>query len=101
MPESGQDASSSAVNRCSPQDDVSSSDSPQTGKHSADRQSRQNSVTCSTDSVFRQPDVVYDDVPAENLQHPAEGWSTNIFQFITHIIENIVFYTVDYTVFLD
>lgn len=84
MPESCQDKSSSVVNGCNPrqdtqqdtaEDEVSSSDSPQTKHHSAgvDRLTDQSTVTCSTDGVVKDPEVIYDDVPAESLQHPVKG----------------------------
>ncbi|KAG8002371.1 Rho guanine nucleotide exchange factor 10-like protein [Nibea albiflora] len=83
MSESCQDKSSSVVNGCSLQqdthqdtaeDELSSSDSPQTKHHSAgvDRLTNQSTVTCSTDRVVKDPEVIYDDVPTENLQHPVE-----------------------------
>ncbi|KAM8753703.1 rho guanine nucleotide exchange factor 10-like protein isoform 2-T2 [Acanthopagrus schlegelii] len=35
-----------------------------------DRTTKQRTMTCSPDSVVRNPEVIYDDVPAENLQYP-------------------------------
>nr|XP_020485961.1 rho guanine nucleotide exchange factor 10-like protein [Labrus bergylta] len=80
MPEGGQDESSCAVNGCSPhqdpaEDEESSSVRPQTEPHPADVEGLKNTTTvtpCSPDAVFRDPEVVYDDVPAEGLQHPME-----------------------------
>ncbi|XP_031735680.1 rho guanine nucleotide exchange factor 10-like protein isoform X2 [Anarrhichthys ocellatus] len=48
--------------------------SPQTEHHTAevDRPTNQSPVICSPDSVVRDPEVIYDDVPPENLQHPVE-----------------------------
>ncbi|XP_078026510.1 rho guanine nucleotide exchange factor 10-like protein isoform X2 [Epinephelus lanceolatus] len=65
--EDDQDMSSSAVNGCSPQQDtaeaeVSSSVSPQTNS----------TGSCSPASVVRDTEVIYDDVPAESIQHPVE-----------------------------
>ncbi|KAM7412370.1 hypothetical protein PAMA_022041 [Pampus argenteus] len=76
--EAGWDGSNTVVSGSSPQentaqDDVSSLASPQTGKHTAaDGQSSPITVTCSPDSVVSKPEVLYDDVPAENLQCPVE-----------------------------
>ncbi|XP_037629561.1 rho guanine nucleotide exchange factor 10-like protein isoform X2 [Sebastes umbrosus] len=84
-----QDESGSAINGCSPQQDsaeaeVSSSVSPRCPLQSVhspqiehyaavvNRPTNQSTGTCSPDSVFRDPEVIYDDVPAENLQHPVE-----------------------------
>ncbi|XP_031735678.1 uncharacterized protein LOC116401434 isoform X1 [Anarrhichthys ocellatus] len=79
MAEGGQDESGSAINGCSQQQDmaetkVSSLVSPQTEHHTAevDRPTNQSPVICSPDSVVRDPEVIYDDVPPENLQHPVE-----------------------------
>ncbi|XP_068589224.1 rho guanine nucleotide exchange factor 10-like protein [Cebidichthys violaceus] len=77
--EGGQDESGSAINGCGPQQDtaetkVSSLVSPQTEHHTAevDRPTNQSPEICSPDSVVRDSEVIYDDVPAENLQHPVE-----------------------------
>lgn len=85
MPEGGLDESSSAVNGCSPQqasaeDEVSFSVSPQTEQHTvgAEKPASQSEDTCSPDSVVRDPEVIYDDVPAETLQHPVEGKSNRL-----------------------
>ncbi len=78
MPEGGQDESSSAVaQQDTAEDEVSSAVSPQTEHHSAgvDRPIHQSPETCSPDSVVRDPEVIYDDVPAESLQLPVEGES--------------------------
>ncbi|XP_070766530.1 rho guanine nucleotide exchange factor 10-like protein [Enoplosus armatus] len=75
MPEGGQDESGGAVTpQHSAEDEVPSSVSPQTEHDSAavDRPTNQSTENCSPDSVVRDPEVVYDDVPAENLQHPVE-----------------------------
>ncbi|XP_051281958.1 rho guanine nucleotide exchange factor 10-like protein isoform X3 [Dicentrarchus labrax] len=52
--------------------EVSSPVSPLTEHHTAgvDGQTNQSTMTCSPDSVVRDPEVIYDDVPAENTQHP-------------------------------
>ncbi|XP_044068728.1 rho guanine nucleotide exchange factor 10-like protein isoform X2 [Siniperca chuatsi] len=74
MPEGGRDESSSAVTQQdTAEDEVSSSASPQTEHRSAavDAPSNQSAETCGPDSVGRDPEVVYDDVPAENL-HPVD-----------------------------
>ncbi|XP_022617369.1 rho guanine nucleotide exchange factor 10-like protein [Seriola dumerili] len=78
MPESGLE-SSSAVNgynlqQDSAENEASSSVSPQTEHHTAgvDRPANQSTMTCSPDSEVGDPEVIYDDVPAENLQHPVE-----------------------------
>lgn len=85
MPEGGLDESSSAVYGCGPEqdaaeDEVSSSVNPQTEHHTgdADKPTNQSAVICSHDSVVRDPEVIYDDVPAENLQHPVEGMSNRL-----------------------
>ncbi|XP_027142070.1 rho guanine nucleotide exchange factor 10-like protein [Larimichthys crocea] len=117
MPESCQDKSSSVVNGCNPrqdtqqdtaEDEVSSSDSPQTKHHSAgvDRLTDQSTVTCSTDGVVKDPEVIYDDVPAESLQHPVKdvddiyediqtphhrgsnGWSSSEFESYDEMSDN-------------
>lgn len=85
MAEGCQDESSSAVNRCSPQqDELSSSVSPQTKLHTpgVDRPTNHTvaTMTYSPNRVVRDPEVIYDDVPAENLQHPVEGESPNSLQ---------------------
>ena len=51
---------------------MSSSVSPLTGHHTAgvDRPTNQSTVTCNPDS---DPEVIYDDVPAESLQQQVEG----------------------------
>ncbi|KAM7405481.1 hypothetical protein PAMP_012740 [Pampus punctatissimus] len=65
--------SGSSLQENTAQNDVSSLASPQTGKHTAaDGQSSPITVTYSTDSVVSESEVLYDDVPAENLQLPAE-----------------------------
>lgn len=78
--------SRSPVNGYSPQQDTIeeeafSSVSPQTEHHTAgvDRPTNQCTVTCSPESVVRDLEVIYDDVPTENLQHPVDGKSnTNL-----------------------
>ncbi|XP_035514794.1 rho guanine nucleotide exchange factor 10-like protein [Morone saxatilis] len=80
--------------------EVSSPVSPLTEHHTAgvDGQTNQSTVTCSPDSVVRDPEVIYDDVPAENPQHPvvdvddiyediqrpdhcgSNGWSSSEFE---------------------
>ena len=92
MAEGSQDESGSAINGCSPQQDTAEAEvstsvsprcplqsvhSPQIEHHTAevDRPTNQSTETCSPDSVFRDPEVIYDDVPAEGLQHPVEGKS--------------------------
>ncbi|XP_068453209.1 rho guanine nucleotide exchange factor 10-like protein [Clinocottus analis] len=77
--EGGQDKSGSAINRCNTQQDtaetrVSSLDSPQTEHHTAevDGPADQSPEICIPDLVVRDPEVIYDDVPAESLQQPVE-----------------------------
>ncbi|XP_034550666.1 rho guanine nucleotide exchange factor 10-like protein isoform X2 [Notolabrus celidotus] len=80
VPEGGQDESSCAVNGCSPQPEPaevkeSSPVCPQSEHHTADEDGLKHLSTvspCSLDSVFRDPEVIYDDVPAEGQQHPME-----------------------------
>lgn len=83
MPEGCRVESGCAVNGCSPQpdpaeDEESSSVRPQSEHHTADTGEPKNLSTvtpCSPDSVFRDPEVLYDDVPAEGQQHQMEGES--------------------------
>lgn len=56
-----------------------------------DRTTKQRTMTCSPDSVVRNPEVIYDDVPAENLQYPMPGTQP---PHCTHL-------TVDYIVSID
>ncbi|XP_074538407.1 rho guanine nucleotide exchange factor 10-like protein [Halichoeres trimaculatus] len=80
LPEGSQVDSGCAVNGCSPQqdpaqDEESSSVHPQSELHTADSDGPKNQSTvkpCSTDSVFRDLEVLYDDVPAEGQQHQME-----------------------------
>ncbi|XP_059189077.1 rho guanine nucleotide exchange factor 10-like protein [Centropristis striata] len=72
--EGGQDESSSTVNGCSPHQDPaevegSPSVSPQAEQDPAETDGP---PSWSPGSVLRDPEVLYDDVPAENLQHPVE-----------------------------
>ncbi|XP_045912462.1 rho guanine nucleotide exchange factor 10-like protein isoform X1 [Micropterus dolomieu] len=99
IPEGGQDESSSAVTQQdSVEDELSSLASPQTDHQPADRTTNQSTETCSPDNLVREPEVVYDDVPAENLQQPvndvediyediqrpdhrgSNGWSSSEFE---------------------
>ncbi|CAJ1055205.1 rho guanine nucleotide exchange factor 10-like protein isoform X2 [Xyrichtys novacula] len=79
-PEGCQDESSPAVNGCSPQpdpteDEESSSVHPQSEHHAGNEDRPKDAspaTSSSSDNVFRDPEVVYDDVPAEGLQHQME-----------------------------
>ncbi|KAG7224341.1 hypothetical protein INR49_004648 [Caranx melampygus] len=72
--------SSSAVNGwslqqdCTEESEASTALNPQTEPHTpaADTPDNQSTMTCSPDSDVRDPEVIYDDVPAENLPHPVE-----------------------------
>ncbi|XP_068995378.1 rho guanine nucleotide exchange factor 10-like protein isoform X2 [Embiotoca jacksoni] len=75
-PEGCLDQSNRAVIGCRPQEDikVSSSVCPEIEHNTAaaDTPTNQSAVTCSPEGGARDPEVVYDDVPAENLQLPVE-----------------------------
>ncbi|XP_041654440.1 rho guanine nucleotide exchange factor 10-like protein isoform X1 [Cheilinus undulatus] len=89
MSEGCQNEPSCAVNGCSPhqdpaEDKESSSVLPQSDHHSADIEGLKSTSTetpCSPDGVFKDPEVVYDDVPAEGLPHPMEDVD-NIYEDI-------------------
>nr|XP_020440941.1 rho guanine nucleotide exchange factor 10-like protein isoform X2 [Monopterus albus] len=88
LPEGGPDESGNAVNRSSlhwgtTEDQAPSSVSLQPERHAAgaDGPTNQGAVICSTDAVARDPEVIYDVVPDENLQHPMEDVD-NIYEDI-------------------
>lgn len=49
-----------------------------------DRPTKQSTMTSSPDSVVRDPEVIYDDVPAENLQYPVPGTQCQFVALINH-----------------
>lgn len=73
MPEEASEESSSPL-RCSLQQDAAGTQSNDLTA-GGDEPNNQNAASCSQDSAEEDPEVIYDDVPADNLQQPVEGAS--------------------------
>lgn len=74
MPEEAGEESSSPLNGCSLQQDAAGTQSNDLTA-GGDQPNNQNAASCSQDSAEEDPEVIYDDVAADNLQHLVEGAS--------------------------